>query len=361
MNERIDSQTLGTARARRRPVAIALWWGWHALVGWLVARPLVATVASSYGSHVDGDAPLRNDGGLALLDWLANTHAAAGAIGAYGSLIVPLLLALGLGPMAFVIAAVGASDSADWREMARRAARALPALGLLFLGWCITVAIVVAIFAWSASSIADGGVKSSDETAADLSAFGVSIFGLFVLSVFGVVHDLARTATVDRDVGAWHALRVGVRAFRSAPFATYAGWAWRAALSLAALLVAGYLVDRGTGDPSMVAVVLAHQGALATRTGLRASWLAHALRASRDVGAVPPSARALLARFKRASGHAAPGEQATAEEIGPPISRPRSTETPPSEGADAQAAAAISSAPEENDPQGAGKPPPASS
>ena len=160
-------------RARSRPFAIALWWAWHALVGWIVARPLTATIAATYGHHVDGDAPLRRDGGLALLDWLVHTMPATGAIGAYESLVVPVLLAFGLVPLAIVLAMLSSSGRARLRDVLPELSFSLPRLALLFLVWCVLAVVVGVICAMSAGALSEGGARPWGEPTADKAALSV--------------------------------------------------------------------------------------------------------------------------------------------------------------------------------------------
>jgi hypothetical protein len=74
---------------------------------------------------------------------------------------------------------------------------------------------------------------------------------------------------------------LGARTFRLAPAALAWSWAWRALASLAPIVAAAWAADRlgGRGGAALFALLVLHQAVVLARVGLRASWLARALRA----------------------------------------------------------------------------------
>ena len=119
------------------------------------------------------------------------------------------------------------------------------------------------------------------------------VLGLFVLVTLlvGVIADLARVTIVrdvamseDRPVSMRRAMRDGVvsamTTARRALGRAALGWGWRAALSIA-LVYAGALagdVVGGRGGGALWLLFVVHQLIVLVRAGLRASWLANALR-----------------------------------------------------------------------------------
>lgn len=287
-------------RARRRPRAILLVWTWELAGAYLVATPIHAWARKVWGAHPDGDAVLFRPGGHALLSWLGDEGAALAvvlrtaivtiaALGILGQLVTGALvasLATGIGdrgrpaPTSFALRAGAGSF--------------FPLLGIGVLAGAIEGAVLgVGLFA---SSALDHALQPRLGDARAFTA-RLALLALFVVATLaiGVVADLARV-TVARDIageltrpaapraamlahmraGVVAAVTTARRALGRASLA----WGWRAAASMA-LIYAGAVAGDLTGERGGGALWLLfafHQLVVLARAGLRASWLANALR-----------------------------------------------------------------------------------
>jgi len=125
----------------------------------------------------------------------------------------------------------------------------------------------------------------------------VAFVFLFAVSVFGVIHDLARASLVHFGVGALRALTIGVRVFGATPAASWWAWGWRALVSMGPILIiASVTKDFGAGSGAVLSMLVMHQAAVAARIAFRASWLAKALR---TVSAATPHDFGHLAESER--------------------------------------------------------------
>jgi hypothetical protein len=91
-------------------------------------------------------------------------------------------------------------------------------------------------------------------------------------SVVAVVQDLARSAVVRFDVGAWRGLALGIATFRRTPIVLWWSWAWRALASL----VPAAAVSLVSGAVVLTAL---HQAVIVARIAIHLSWWSRALRA----------------------------------------------------------------------------------
>jgi hypothetical protein len=270
-------------RARRRPLAIAFVWLSQAAVALAFAWPMAGFARESYGASPNGDAALFAEGGLALGDLVRK----GGAQPALSSAVVLLVVGavVGLVPLGALLASVAHTTPARGAPPLRRALqRAVEALGpmlvLLVLGALLQGALLaLAVGAGqklSAARAAAAGDRNADE-------LGLALSGMLLVPVAatGVVHDLARAAVVRYRIGAFDALRIGLKTFAATPLSLAWSWAWRALVALVPVLAAAAVAARlgGRGGGALVALFGVHQAVLLARAALRASWLARALRA----------------------------------------------------------------------------------
>ena len=283
-------------RARRRPRAVLFVWLWELACALLLATPVHAWAKAVWGAHPDGDAVLFRPGGHALLTWLADAGPALGVVvrttflllvvfGLLGQIVTGTLIA-------FLATGTGPRGHAPPATFALRAGAAsfFPLLGIgIVFGAIEGFVLGMGLFA---SSGIDHALQPRIGDAHAFTARLV-VLGLFVLVTLlvGVIADLARVTIVrdvamseDRPVSMRRAMRDGVvsamTTARRALGRAALGWGWRAALSIA-LVYAGALagdVVGGRGGGALWLLFVVHQLIVLVRAGLRASWLANALR-----------------------------------------------------------------------------------
>jgi hypothetical protein len=119
------------------------------------------------------------------------------------------------------------------------------------------------------------------EARAEQIAGALFIAFLGLTSAGGVVHDLARAAVIRFRVTGLRALGLGARTFRRSPVSLWWSWAWRMLASVAPVLTGAAVAERlgGRGGVALVVLFALHQCVVVVHVGLRASWLAKALRA----------------------------------------------------------------------------------
>jgi len=279
-------------RARRRPRAVAFVWLWELVAAVVVATPVQAWARAIWGRHPDGDAPIFRAGGQDLVAWVLDRGLALSIV-LRTTLLLLFVLAL-VAPL--VTGALGASLVT---AQSRRAPSAMSSLRLgLAAYWALLVVGALAT-ACEGLVLGIGVIASSLVDHRLVNALGDAhsfLVRLAVLAVFfagvlvlGVVADLVRVAVIravalDPEATTLTHLRRALAgavatARRSLGRATL-GWAWRAILASALVVVGGLLGDAvgGRGGAVLVALFAAHQILIFGRAALRASWLANALR-----------------------------------------------------------------------------------
>ncbi|WP_437602208.1 hypothetical protein WMF28_11305 [Sorangium sp. So ce590] len=266
------------AAAHERPGAIALYFGYRVLASLVVAAPLSVFAAQVVGDHPRGDAILFDPGGLMLGELGRLGALAAASLAAQLGVGTLLAAALGLIPLAVLLAALSQAGPLSAQALGGRAARAIGPLALL---WGVALAAQVT----AAALVLLPGMKLCAALLAlprsrDLAAAAVAAVALVHVVAIGLLHDLARAALVAEQRGFYTAVARGVDALCAAPLA--AAWACASRGALAAVALAGgawgiHLAGVGTG-PRVAAAFAAQLAALAAAAYLRASWLAAAFR-----------------------------------------------------------------------------------
>jgi hypothetical protein len=270
-------------RARRRPLAIVLVWACQAIVASALAWPIVAWVSGVYGDHPDGDGAIWRPGGLALFELLVRTQALP-ALTAHALLVVVVSTALGLFPMALLIASVlyatPEGKAPRLRAIGPRACRALAPFVALFV--MVTLAQLLVLGLGLVASL--GLARSCAAALGDARAqqIGVIAFAPFLLLavVGGIVHDFARAARLRYDSDSIEALRIGLTTWRRGPVTALWSWAWRAFASCAPVAVGVFVAQHlgGRAGAALLALAAIHQLIALARVAVRASWLAKAAR-----------------------------------------------------------------------------------
>jgi hypothetical protein len=276
-----------TIRARARPKALLAMWLWQSTLALAGGWPAVALVRGAYGRHPRGDGPLWDGGALALLGLLSREANGVRAATAAACLALVVGALAGLVPMAaLAISLAHATREGRAIGSSRAIAGAIPTFRP-FAMLLVVVSFGQGLLLGGAILMGEAGEAIGHASLGEARAQAVGIgIGLVVLSsamALGVVHDLARAAVVRFDVGGMRALAVGFRAFRAAPIVVIWAWAWRFLASVVPVVVVGAFADRfgGRGGVALVGLAALHQGVVFSRVGLRASWLARALRVVR--------------------------------------------------------------------------------
>ena len=277
--------TTDSMRARRRPLAVIALWGWQTLVATFVALPVAAAVASAYGNHPSGDAPLWQPGGLALIDLVVG---ARGAGREALVLAVMTMLAAGfadLFPLAALIASIGYvtrdRHAPPLRAAFGRAGTAFTTFATLFAMASLVEAALLGTALAASALVSHATLTKLGEARSDQTGWLVGLVILGLCVVVGVLHDLARAGAIRFRVKALRAWGLAFNALARAPAAVLWSWAWRGLAGWVPVATAALVASRygGRGGGPLVALFVVHQLVLIARVGFRASWLAAALRA----------------------------------------------------------------------------------
>jgi hypothetical protein len=271
-------------RARRRPLALLVYYLYQLAISLFVAWPIARGLGIAFGGHPRGDSVLFDDGGWALLALRTAWERASPAVSGLLLLAVVGGAVLGLVPVAAVLASLSHATPETRAPRPRHLAPYVvaafrPLLILLAVGSALELALgAVGLWAFGATreALENRGAARADEIA--VLAAG---FVLLVVSIVVVLHDLARAAVVRYRTGAWPAVRAALKTLRHGTLRVWWSWAWRGLASLVLMgLVMWALPFFGShGTKSLVAIALLHQVVVASRVALRTSWLARALRA----------------------------------------------------------------------------------
>jgi hypothetical protein len=269
---------------------IALYFGYRAVAGVMLAAPASILAASLVNGQPRGDAVLFDAGGAMLIEVARVARVAAIPVAAPLGRGTLLAAAFGLVPLAVLLAALGRGGRLSAAFVAGRVAQSIGTLALL---WGVATAAEVA----AAVLVALPGLKlltawSLGPPLDDLATLGVALAAILAAGAIGVVHDLARVVAVDAQCGFYTAASRAVLAAQFAPLAAAWAFVWRATLALIVVVTAAWATQLiGLSSAPRIALVLGVQhAALALAAFLRASWLAAAIR--------------LLDRARAASQHA---------------------------------------------------------
>lgn len=274
----------GSMRARRRPIAVLALWTWQAAFALLIAWPAASAVSAFYGANPSGDEALWTPGGHALGDLLL---LAQGSRATLATLTILVFLVAGfadLVPIAALIAAIGyvtrERTAPPFRPLLARGAVAFPTFASLFGAAVLMEGMVAGIAVVVSAVLSAQTVNRLGEARSDQLGWLVGLLVLAGAAVIGVLHDLARAASVRFRVRTIRACRCALTAFLRSPASVLWSWAWRAAAGWAPVAIGALVAARvgGHGGTALVALAVVHQLSAAARVAFRASWLASALR-----------------------------------------------------------------------------------
>jgi hypothetical protein len=273
-------------RARRRPLAVLALWAWQLAFALLIAWPVSSTVASWYGAHPSGDQPLWTPGAHALVDLL--DAARQGSIGGLATLTMLVFLIAGfadLVPLATLIASMAyvtrERTAPRLRPVIARGAAVFPTFASLFAIASLVEGLLVGIAVAASAILSHRASSHLGEARANQLGWLVGLVILGLACVVGVLHDLARAASVRFRVRTIRACRCAMNAFLRNPVYVMWSWAWRASAGWAPVAIGGLVAAKvgGHGGVALFALAVVHQLVALSRVAFRASWLATALRA----------------------------------------------------------------------------------
>jgi hypothetical protein len=286
-------------RARRRPLAILFLWVVQTTLASFVAVPAAAAVASWYGRHPAGDAPLWQPGGLPLLDLFLDARGVRRETLVVAGSVFLLAGFADLIPIGTLLAAIGYVTrdrrSPSLRALLPRALAAFPTLATLFASAALTEGAIVGIAFEISSYVAEATQATLGDARADQTALLTALAILALASVVGVMHDLARAGAVRFRVRAQRSWGLAANALARAPARVMWSWAWRGLAGWVPVAVGAVVAAHfgGRGGAALAALFVVHQVALVVRVAFRASWFASALRAVDRAHKVVPGRREL--------------------------------------------------------------------
>jgi hypothetical protein len=272
-------------RARRRPVALFVYYIYQLALSLVLAWPLSRSLASAFGGHPRGDAVLFDPGGWALLALRGAYDRASPALFGLLLLVTMLGAAAGLLPLSALLTSISHATPDTRAPRPRHLAPYLvatfaPLLYLLALGTALELALL-AIALWAFGASREALEPRFGDARADQIAALVGLGVLLIAGVSAVLHDLARAAVVRYRASAFGAIRAALATFRRVSFRVLWSWAWRGFVALSLVAIVAFVVPHlgARGTMSLVSIALLHQLVIMARAALRASWLARALRA----------------------------------------------------------------------------------
>ena len=199
---------------------------------------------------------------------------------AEGSVFAVLAVSyLGLLPLAALIYALAHTGKATFATLVAAAGRFFGTFSLL-LGLSLIAMALLGFVPLTIGNLLDDKLKNAlGDRGHDLVRASFRVIALLLVAIVVVVHDLARAATVSRELPALRAVLAATDVFRLAPWRAAGAWAIRGAAAVLLVLVAAWVTSRlgvETG-PRFAMVTLLHQGVVFALLLLRASWLRSAV------------------------------------------------------------------------------------
>jgi hypothetical protein len=271
----------GVASPFERPVAVTLYFAFHAAAALLVSLPATALVGGTgIGRFPEGDRLLFAPGGLVASEVVrlvapalpAHLSSSLGMVAVLGALLVV--------PYAALLVALTRRERGSQASLWGRALRHVPALialsgmGLAAQTFVVTAALTLA-----------GALRDSMDgvtgRSADLAWLAAVSAGLALSLGVGIVRDLGRAAAVRHALDAKSALLAGLHAFARAPGRSFGRWLLPAVVGIALVAVGAALtalldVSRpGMWRLALVATI--HQTVALSLCFCRAYWLSATL------------------------------------------------------------------------------------
>jgi hypothetical protein len=230
---------------------------------------------------------LFDDGGWALLALRAPWQHVQPGVSNLVVLVVASGAVFGLVPLSALLTSISHATPDMRAPRARHLAPYIVAtfptlLYLLALGTALELALL-GLSMWAFGATREALQPKYGDSRADQIAVLAGLGALLVTSVVSVVHDLARAAAARFRGTTWRSVRAALVTMRRGFFRVWWSWAWRALASALLVVVVAWLVPRFGSHSSttkgVLVIAIIHQTVALARSGLRASWLARALRA----------------------------------------------------------------------------------
>jgi len=273
---------LREASAHHRLGVLATLYGYRLFASLLLAAPIAVVVQGALGGHPRGDLLLFDAGGLHLVELMRIGRPVFGGAAVLLTLGLAVASMVGLVPLAAMLVAMGSRGRWSVASLLAQSTRPLGALILLYGLALFAQVVLVGFFGFFGVMVVRGITTAGPGR--DVALLVSMVLPLSILTVLGVVHDLARVQVVCRHKGILRALRLAFRAVRRRSGSLVVAWSSRALAALAALFC-GLMIARhlGLGESgSFLLGATIHQVVLLFAVAARVSWLAAAMRLSED-------------------------------------------------------------------------------
>lgn len=270
-------------RARRRPFGVLAFWALRLLAAWLLAVPIAGALGGGgVARFPEGDALLFAPGATYLMEALRRGLGPLVAGLQNAAWFAVILGYLSLVPLAGLLYALCHAGRLRPGDVARGALEQLAPFTLL-AGLTLLAQAAAAVLGIILVSVLRASIyESMNVRSADLALLGAAGIVLLVVLGIGLLEDLARAALVRHRRGLGSALRTALHTARQRPLAALSTWLAPATWSVAAItvgaLAVGHLHVERAGSWRVLGALALHQLVALALVGLKAQWLAGALR-----------------------------------------------------------------------------------
>jgi hypothetical protein len=244
------------------------------------AWPVTRLLADAALVHPRGDLVLFEPGATYLVEAFRLERASLTSV-AEGSVLAVLATSyLGLLPLAALLHALAQAGRVTFASLVAAAGRFFGTFSLL-LGLALVSTALLAFVPLTVGSLLDDKLKLVfGDRNHDIARTSFRVVALLAAALVAVVHDLARAASVARELRALDAVRLAVQVFRAFPWRALGAWGLRGTAGIALVVVVAWVTTRigvHTGLRFGVVTVI-HQAVVLSLVLLRARWLASALK-----------------------------------------------------------------------------------
>jgi hypothetical protein len=264
----------------RRIGIVFLVYAMHLALALALAWPVARLVADGALAHPRGDLVLFEPGATYLVEAFRLQRASLNDVAEASLFAILIASYLGLLPLAGLLHALDHTGKVTFASFAGAAARFFAPFSLL-LGLALVTTALLGFVPLAMGGLLDDKLKSVlNDRNQDIARASFRVIALLAACLVAVVHDLARAATVSRELPALPAAILAARVFRASPWRALGAWGGRGAAGILLVLAAGYVTYRVgvTTGWRFAVVALLHQAVAFCLVLLRARWLSAALR-----------------------------------------------------------------------------------